>query len=33
MCDGVLEQAAREWRGQRVTVFGNRMLARGEERF
>jgi len=31
-CDGVWEQGAGERRGQSVTVFGNRLLKRGEER-
>jgi len=31
-CDGLWEQGAGERRGQIVTVFGNRLLERGEER-
>jgi len=30
--DGVWEQGARERRGESVTVFGNRVLERGEDR-
>ena len=31
-CDSVWEQCAGDRRGQSVTVFGNRVLERGEER-
>jgi len=31
VCDGVWEQGAGERIGQSVTVFGNRVLERGEE--
>jgi len=31
-CDGVWEHVTGERRGQSVTVFGNRVLERGEDR-